>query len=146
MTEVEDVKKLQIQQMYADPESLIREMLKHEQADTATHHYFGPGIYIREVRLPAGSVVVGEEHKFALMNVLIKGRLSLLNPDGTETEVSGPYIYTSQPGRKIAFVHEEAIWLNIHATEETDIEKIEDHFVIKSQAALEHKKREEITQ
>lgn len=144
MTDLQEIKKEQIKALWRDPEATIGAMLQHEQADTPVAHYFGPGIYIREVKLPAGSLCVGEEHRFPVMNVLVQGRVTLLQPDGSEMEVEAPFIFTNPAGRKIGVVHEDAIWLNIHATEETDVEKIEDACIIKSQAVLDHKKRKEI--
>ena len=46
----------------------------------------------------------------------------------------GPYIFNSEPGRKFAYVMEDCVFQNLHATEETDLEKIEEIFIDKSDA------------
>lgn len=88
-------------------------------------HAFAPGIYIRQVTLPAGAMVIGHRHRSAHLNIMLKGRMTLFNDDGSRSELIAPVVCVAQPGRKTAFVHEEVIWLNLYATDETDAEKIE---------------------
>lgn len=49
----------------------------------------------------------------------------MFNDDGSRTELIAPVVCVAQPGRKTAFIHEEVIWLNLYATNETDTDKIE---------------------
>jgi quercetin dioxygenase-like cupin family protein len=109
-----------------------KELLTHEQTNCSVTHRFGPGIYIREVILPAGSVVVGHYHTHEHLNIMIAGRLALINEDGTSTELVAPYTFTAPKGRKIAYVYETVLWHNVYATEETDLEKLEEMFFTKS--------------
>jgi hypothetical protein len=51
-------------------------------------------------------------------------------------------MFNSPPGRKAAFFLEDTIWLNIHITDETDIDKIEDIFIKKSDAWMKKKEGE----
>jgi hypothetical protein len=97
-------------------------------------HAFAPGIYIRQVTLEAGAFVMGHHHKSAHLNVMLSGRLTLFNDDGTRSELKAPVICVAQPGRKVAFVHERTVWLNLYATTETDISKLEAEFLDKSAA------------
>lgn len=116
-------------------------LLHMEQADCPVVHSFGPGVYIREVFLPAGILAIGHYHKTAHMNIMLKGRLSLLNDDGTLKEVRAPLMMTSQPGRKTAIIHEDTVWLNIYATDETDVSVLEDTLLEKEQCFLEYKEK-----
>ena len=43
-------------------------------------------------------------------------------------------LYTSPPGRKMGFVYEDLIWLNMYSTNETDLDVIESLFIKKSDA------------
>ena len=108
-------------------ESLIEKMLLLEQADCPVLHHFSEGIYIREVRFPAGIAVVGHLQKHVHMNVFIQGVVEMLNPDGTTTTLSAPMTFVGQPGRKIGHVLEDVIWQNIYPNpdNEQDIEVLE---------------------
>lgn len=126
-------------------ELLEREILKQEQVDCPVVHGFGPGLYIREITIPAHTFVIGHEHKFDQMNFFLKGKLSILNDDGTVSVLTAPMAFVGKPGRKIAFSHEECVWTNVHSnpSNESDIEKLENYFVVKSDAWLESKEAKE---
>lgn len=113
------------------------EMLGQEQVDCPVTHRFGPGIYIREVFMPKGAYVLGHRHKTTHLNVMLTGVIGLLNDDGTETVLTAPQTFIAQPGRKMAYIYEDVVWQNIHAADETDVEKLEDMFLDKSPAFLE---------
>ena len=86
-------------------------------------HHFGPGIYMREAILPVG-FYIGRAHRGPCQNVMVRGCLSLLTSNGWQ-ELRAPQTFTSQPGRKVAVVHEPVVWLNVWATTETDVEVLE---------------------
>jgi hypothetical protein len=117
-----------------DVDELERLMMQLPQLDAPTTHYFGPGVCIREAIIPQGAFAIGLPHKEASMNIMLKGRLALRTPDGDVREVTPPLIMTTGPGQKVAYALEETVWCNVFATDETDVEKIEERFVIKSDA------------
>lgn len=106
-------------------------MLTLPQVECPIEHIFGPGIYIRQIFMPKDSIVLGHSHKLESVNMVLKGRLSLLE-GGVRREVAAPYIFTSGLGRKVAYVLEDCVFQNIYATEETDLEKLEEMCVEKS--------------
>jgi hypothetical protein len=97
-------------------------------------HRFGPGICIREVTIPADTFAIGHVQKFDHMNVMLSGRVTMVNDDGSTQEVCAPFMSVGKPGRKIGYVHEDMTWLNVYATDLRDAEAVEAHFVEKSQA------------
>ena len=113
--------------------SLEVEMLKHEQADCPVYHHFSPGLYVREVNLPAGIVAIGHRQKTEHLNVFLQGRVTIVNDDGSTSELKAPMLFTGKPGRKIGYIHEKVVWLNIYPTEETDVETLESMFLEKSE-------------
>lgn len=121
-----------------DIDALERDFLQQEQVDCPVVHRFGPGIYVREVHMPAGAYIIGHRHKTTHLNVMLTGRLGLLNDDETETILEAPQTFVAPPGRKMAYIYEDVVWQNIHVTDETDVEKLEDMFLDKSPAYLEH--------
>lgn len=95
-------------------------------------HTFAPGAYGRTILLPKGAVVVGKIHKHAHLNIVSKGRVSVVTEFG-RMDIIGPHVFTSQPGTKRALVvHEECIWTTVHLTDETDLSKIEDEIIAKT--------------
>jgi hypothetical protein len=111
--------------------------MNYPQAPCPVIHRFGPGVYIREVKIPAGVFAIGHHQNFEHMNIFLSGRLTMLNEDGTTTEMIAPVTYVAKPGRKISFSHEDVVWINVYATDEQDIEKLEKHYLTKSASWLE---------
>lgn len=107
------------------------EMLEYPQTECPVAHHFGPGVYIREVTIPSGTLVIGHAHKHSCLNVLVKGKMALLE-GGVVRTVEAPMIFTTPPGRKMAYVIDEVVFQNIHATDETDVHKLEEQLVDKS--------------
>ncbi len=121
-------------------EDTMREM---PQLDIKPVHYFAKGLYAREITIPAGTVLSGKIHKEEQINILSKGLITVVTEDGGEQLLRAPCTIISKPGTKrIAYVHEETVWTTLHATDETDLEKLEQDLIAPSFEALEHDKTE----
>lgn len=118
-------------------EALLPELRTLPQVDCNTQHYFGPNLYIREVTMPAGTVVVGKSHKAPHMCVMLQGKMILIAEDGGQKEVKAPLTFVGTPGRKVAYIVEDTVFQNIFVTEETDVEKLELMLVDNTQSLLE---------
>lgn len=120
-----------------DPEVVEGMMLKMEnQVECPVRHLFSPGIYIREMTMPANSIVLGHEHTTEHANLVLKGKAIVLI-DGVRHRIEAPFVVNSKPGsRKIALVLEEMVWCTVHATTETDIEKLEAQLIRKSKTFI----------
>jgi hypothetical protein len=116
-----------------DVDKLKVKMLALPQVDCPVIHRFGPGVYIRELTIPADSLAIGHYQKFEHTNVLLKGRVTILNDDGTTSELSAPMIFVGKPGRKVGYVHEDMVWLNIYGTNEQDVSKLEAYYLRKDE-------------
>lgn len=123
---------------------LEKHFLKEKQADCPVTHHFGPNIYIREVRIPAGTFSIGHYQKTEHLNIMLAGRVTIVNEDGSHTELSAPQTFVAKPGRKIGYIHEDLIWQNVYATSETDIEKLEDMFLLKSMTWQDHQNSQKL--
>ena len=115
-------------------DNVVEKMLSMPQAEAPIVHRFSSGLYIREVHLTAGSFVVGHEHKTEHFNIMLKGHLIMINEDGTTTEFIAPQSYVAKPGRKVVYIIEDTVWQNIFPSDETDIDKLEDHLLNKSES------------
>lgn len=106
-------------------EVLDKEILKYPQVECPVIHRFGPSLYIREIFLPKGALVTGTYHIYEHLNVFLKGKVQVINDDGSTTLLEAPMMFIGKPGRKIGLILEDVTWQNIYATTETDIEKLE---------------------
>lgn len=89
-------------------------------------HTFTPGMYVRRIVMPAGSIYTSKVHKTEHPYVVTRGEVSVLQPDGTWQHIKSPYFGITKPGtRRVLAVHTETEWRTFHATNETDLAKIE---------------------
>ena len=121
---------------------LESEMLKMPQQECPVVHRFGPNIYIREVTIPADTFSIGHYQKTEHLNIMLTGRVTMVNMDGSKTELVAPQTFVCGAGRKIGYIHETMIWQNVYSTSETDIEKLEEMFLDKSPNWIGHQKAE----
>lgn len=102
------------------------QLLKEQQANCPVVHRFGPGVYIREVHLPAGALVVGHYHKQSHLNMMLQGSMLLLKGDGDIEQLEAPASLIAPPGRKVAYILKNVVWQNIYATDKKDVAEIEE--------------------
>lgn len=106
---------------------LEAEIMRLPKARIEIVHHFQPGLYVREMRAPAGSVITGRRHRTRHMNIVARGRLTVINElDGSRHTLVAPYFFFSDPGtRRAAIVHEDLVWMTVHETNETDVAKLD---------------------
>lgn len=81
-------------------------------------HHFAPGIYIREMHAPAGSILTSKIHKTEHLFILSKGKLKTWDENRGEITLSAPYIGKTESGtRRAAEVLEDIIWSTVHSIE-----------------------------
>lgn len=106
-------------------DALIGKLLELPQPKANVRHIFGRGIYMREIQVAAGVLIVGRQHRADHGCLLVRGRLVFFNEDGTQTEAAAPAEFTGGPGRKVARVEEDLTFVNVFETEETDVDTLE---------------------
>ena len=105
--------------------NLENALLSMEQVSLDLTHHFSRGIYARQMFIPKGTILTGKLHKHNHLNVMLYGDIEIATEDGSK-RMTEPCMFESKAGTKRAgFAHEDTVWITIHATEETDIEKIE---------------------
>jgi hypothetical protein len=122
----------------ADVEHAEVAMLQFPQIDCPVIHRFSPGIYVREVHVPAGTLAIGHRQKTEHLNIFLRGRLSIVNENGSVSELAAPMIFIGKPGRKVGWTHEDIVWLNVYSTDETNVERLEEMLIDKSIGWEEH--------
>ena len=104
--------------------AIERRIQQVPQVNCPVRHYFIPGMYAREITIPAGTAITGAVHKQQSIVVLSAGRMRLDTADGV-LEIAAPFTMICNPGAKnVAEAIEQCVWTNFFATTETDIDKL----------------------
>ena len=99
---------------------LEKEMFRHPQVDCPLVHRFTDGMYIREMLMPAGTLVTTVVHKTHHPFVITKGKVSVWN-NGQVEHLEAPHVGITKPGtRRLIVIHEDTTWITFHATTLTD--------------------------
>ena len=94
-------------------------------------HSFADGCYIREIFNPAGLLLVTKIHKKKHPFFLMKGKMSILTEEGIK-QIEAPYHGITYPGTKrVIYTHTDCLFVTVHVTNETDLEKIEEEMITK---------------
>ena len=112
---------------FKDRVALIgREMARMPQVECPVIHRFAPGVYLREISMPADTIVIGKVHRTEHFNVLIRGACLIVHDDGSREELRAPMTFVSKAGvQKVLYITEDMIWQTVHVTSETDMTKLE---------------------
>lgn len=104
---------------------LIDRFGQEAQVECPLKHHFAPGVYLREIFMPAGAIVIGKIHKTEHFNIIQKGRVSLIG-EGETKILEGPCTFISKAGvQKVLYIHEDTVWSTIHITDERDLDRLE---------------------
>ena len=124
------------EQIRIDPDVIEVALLSQPQSACPVVHHFGPGVYIREVTIPAGSYALGNLQLFEHLNIVIRGKVAVIGDSGVRV-IEGPSIFTGQPGRKLGYCIEECVWQNVYPNPDNcrDIETLENRWTEKSEVA-----------
>ncbi|WNG69283.1 hypothetical protein [Cupriavidus gilardii] len=97
---------------------------RYPQVECPVWHHFAPGLYARKMLIRKGTVLTGAVHKTEHL-CIISGDIEVTTDDGVKRITDAHAIITSKPGAKRAgYAHEDTYWTTVHATEETDLDKL----------------------
>lgn len=96
-------------------------------------HRFTEGLYVREIFMPAGSLITSKIHKTQHQFFILKGAVSVWNNDLEEVYLEAPYIGITEPGtRRILYIWEDCIWATSHPNPDNEtVEEIEERILEK---------------
>ncbi len=122
-----------------DPSSMQGEELK---AYCPLKHSFGDGLYIREIFMPKGALIVSKIHKKTNPYFVLSG-VCLVKTDKGTVKIEAPFHGMTMAGTKRALlIIEDTVWITVHRTDETDIKKIEEEIVAEDFEAYDRYKSE----
>jgi quercetin dioxygenase-like cupin family protein len=101
------------------------------EIDLGTQHHFSDGLYAKEMNIPKGYVAGMHKHEYSHLSILSKGRV-IVRTDEYNNEYTAPACIDIKAGINHTIeALEDATWFCIHATEETDITKIDEVLIAK---------------
>lgn len=122
----------------AKVDQLAEAMREMPQAEVPVTHRYLNGVYVREVFMKKGLIVVGKIHKQEHIAVISSGEATVLTEEGLK-RIRAPYTFKSPPGvRRALYIHEDMVWTTIHRTDETDLDRIEAQLIAKDFKELTH--------
>lgn len=107
------------------------------QVECPVTHRFTPNMYIREVFVPAGTILTSEIHKEEHPHVLSLGKITMWDGEGGQITVSAPYSgITKANARRVVYVHEDCIFTTFHVTQATNVEDVEKDIFVEYENTL----------
>ena len=96
-------------------------------------HTFADGIYIRQMNMNKGSVVVGAIHKHLHVWFLLTGHISVVTEDDTEDYIAPCYVVATPGTKRVIQANKDSIFVNVHKnpTNSQDISFLEKDIVAK---------------
>lgn len=97
-----------------------------------TRHLFTPGIYAREITMPAGSVITSKVHKTEHPFLVSSGRCWVYTDTCEWVEIRAPHYGVTKRGtRRLLVIAEDTVWTTFHLNtdDERDIATIESRII-----------------
>jgi quercetin dioxygenase-like cupin family protein len=117
-------------------ERLQSEMAAMPQAELMTEHSFSPGMYLRKVYRPAGTLIVGKVHKEPHFFLCAKGEIIAWTETGMRHLYAGDVVESKPGTKRVTLAVTDAIGITIHRTDKTDLDDIETELIEPDTAAL----------
>lgn len=77
-------------------------------------HTFADGIYVRQMDMKQGGVVVGAIHKHLHVWFLLTGHVTIATEDTTEDYIAPCYVVSTPGVKRVILANENSIFVNIH--------------------------------
>ena len=91
------------------------QMAKLMLYDNVTNHKAGD-VYVRELKIPKGAIILSRVHKRALVNIISLGTVEVIDSTGHHV-YEAPCTFVSDAGtQRVVYAHEETVWNTAHIT------------------------------
>ena len=77
-------------------------------------HTFADGVYIRQMDMKEGSIVVGAIHKHLHAWFLLTGHVTVTTEDTTEDYAAPCYVVSTPGVKRVILANEDSIFVNVH--------------------------------
>lgn len=88
---------------------------KEYHVEMPVKHWFTPGLYVRQIHVPAGTIVVTRIHKTEHPFVLSQGECEVWCPDKGWQRIKAPFTGITFPGtQRLVLCHGDVVWTTFH--------------------------------
>jgi len=94
-------------------------------------HRFTPGMYIRDLFMPAGTIATTKIHRTEHPFEVVSGTIHIML-NGEVQKIEGPYLGITMPGtRRILYCITDVVWRTFHVNQDDcrDLLEIEDRLI-----------------
>jgi quercetin dioxygenase-like cupin family protein len=105
---------------------VFEELQGRFDVDLETVHHFSSGVYAKEMHLPAGYMAVSHAHTYDHLSILSKGKAVVKTEDGETVYTAPACIEIKKNLHHGITALEDVTWFCIHATEETNPDKVDE--------------------
>ena len=94
-------------------------------------HTFADGIYIRQMTMDKGSLVVGAIHNHLHVWFLMSGHITVATEDDSVEYIAPCYVLATPGTKRVIYANEDSVFVNVHKnpTNCQDIEELEKEIV-----------------
>jgi len=104
------------------------------EVDLGTIHHFSSGVYAKQMMLPKGYFALSHAHNYDHLSILATGKV-IVKTDEKAIQYTAPACITIHKGEHHSITAlEDATWFCIHATEETNPDKVDEVLIMKEGA------------
>jgi hypothetical protein len=108
--------------------------LTEQQAQT--EHFFSQGLYAKKMIIPAGTQIPTHQHVYDHLSILAQGRVRVTVGKVTQEYVAPTAIEIKKELAHTIQATEDSVWFCVHATQETDIDKIDQSLIQEKHSAV----------
>ena len=122
---------LELQQYLVDRADGENIVVEHDSHLFPLKHTFADGIYVRQMSMKAGTMVVGAIHKHLHVWFLLTGNIAVATEDTIEEDIAPCYVVATPGTKRVIYANEDSIFVNIHKnpTNTQDISYLEREIV-----------------
>lgn len=122
-------------------EAIQQDMARYEQAEIQLRQFLLPGLYVRQIVIPADCRLIGKVQVSPHLNIVLEGDITFM-VDGVVQRVGTGWQGAIAGGtKKIGYAHARTVWATVHPNldNETDFAVLERRIAVDTYAAyLEH--------
>jgi len=94
--------------------------------DLGTVHHFSDGLYAKQMVIPKGYMAGTHSHKYSHLSILSKGHVIVKTDNETQEYTAPACIEIKKDTLHTIEALEDSVWFCVHATEETNLDLIDD--------------------
>ena len=111
--------------MISVEDSVLHHTKEMEEVMPLKHH-IQDGIYTREIFMPKGMLVLSFIHKTNHPSFFMSGDMSVITDTGEVNRIKAPMVIQTKIGtQRIAYMHEDCVWVCTYRTDATTVEDAE---------------------